>query len=343
MKFRSAFLVIAVLTLSGRPAWTGQGQLKNPSQSSASDSTHTPAAVPTFKVAVNLVLVEVTVRDRHGQIVDGLKRDDFEIFEDGAEERIRYFSRDELPLALALVIDRSTSIAAVLEELREAASNTLALLKPEDQVALFTFADQPKLAIALTKNRDAITDEIPAILVGGGTDINDALVDAASYLGKEAPGRQHALILVSDNEATDPSQNTEEQIIQTALKTEASIYSIEIGFQEHGRRLFHPLAESSFDAIRRIARETGGEVVELRTAGSVENAMDIVISRLKQRYTLGYISANQNMDGAFRTIEVRIAGRSKHGKNQYKIFTRRGYYAPTASRGSPAPPPNPPR
>lgn len=343
MKHCAAILAIGFLVLVCRPARAGQAPSKVPSRRSTPATSRTPASVPTFKVAVNLVLVEATVRDRHGSIVDGLKRDDFDILEDGVEQRIRYFSRDELPLALALLIDRSTSIAAVLEELRQAALETLPLLKPEDQVAMFTFADRAKLAVALTTDRNAIVDEIPAILIGGGTDINDALIDAATYLGEAAPARQHAIILVSDNEATTPSLDSEQQVINTALKTQTSIYSIEIGFQEHGRRLFHPLAESSFDTIRRIARETGGEVVELRTAGSVESAMDIVISRLKQRYTLGYISANQNMDGAFRIIDVKIAGQSKHGKNQYKIFTRRGYYAPATQAGASPAPANPPK
>ncbi len=326
-----------------RPAGTAQAPSKTPSRHSAPAASRPSASIPTFKVAVNLVLVEATVRDRRGSIVDGLKRDDFEVFEDGVEQRIRYFSRDELPLALALVIDRSTSIAAVLEELREAALNTLTLLKPEDQVAMFTFADRSKLAVALTTDRNAIVEEIPAILVGGGTDINDALVDAAAYLGEAAPARLHAVILISDNEATTPSLNGEQQVIDSSLKTQTSIYSIEIGFQEHGRRLFHPLAESSFDAIRRVARDTGGEVVELRTAGSIENAMNIVISRLKERYTLGYTSANQNLDGAFRRIDAVIAGQSKHGKNQYKIFTRRGYYAPAAQAVASPPSSNPPK
>ncbi len=343
MKYRAAVLVVAFLMLIWRPAGAAQAPSKTLSQHSTPAASRPSASVPTFKVAVNLVLVEATVRDRHGGIVDGLKRDDFEVFEDGVEQRIRYFSRDELPLAFALVIDRSTSIAAVLEELREAALNTLTLLKPEDQIAMFTFADRSKLAVALTTDRNTIADEIPAILVGGGTDINDALVDAAAYLGEAAPARQHALMLISDNEATTPSLNSEQQVIDSSLKTQTSIYSIEIGFQEHGRRLFHPLAESSFDAIRRIARETGGEVVELRTAGSIESAMNIVISRLKERYTLGYISANQNMDGAFRRIDVVIAGRSKHGKSQYKIFTRRGYYAPAAQAVASPPPSNPPK
>ncbi len=341
MKHRAAIFAVAFLMLLCPRARAGQAPPKTPSRRSTPAASRTPASIPTFKVAVNLVLVEATVRDRHGGIIDGLKRDDFEVFEDGIKQQIRYFSRDELPLALALVIDRSTSIAAVLEELRLAALDTLTLLKPEDQVAMFTFADRSKLAVALTRDRNAIVDEIPAILVGGGTDINDALADAADYLGEAAPARQHAIILVSDNEATTPSLSNEQHVIITALKTQTSIYSIEIGFQEHGRRLFHPLAESSFDAIRHIAGETGGEVVELRTAGSIETAMNIVISRLKQRYTLGYISANQNMDGAFRTIEVQIAGQSKHGKNQYKIFTRRGYYAPAAQADTAPAPANP--
>jgi Ca-activated chloride channel family protein len=322
MKQLTAILGLALLVLVCGPASGAQA----PEKTSA-PARH-PSGVPVFKVDVDVVLVEATVRDRHGSIVNGLKRDDFEILEDGVRQHIRYFSRDKLPLALALVIDRSSSIAAVLEELRQAAADTLPLLKPQDRVAMFTFADTPTLAVPLSTDRSAIVDEIPAILIGGGTDINDALVKAAQYLGSAAPNQQHVVILISDNEATSAGRHDEQQVVRTALETQTSIYSIEIGFQEHGRRLFHPLSENSFESVRKMARETGGEVVELRVAGSVESAMARIIAQLKQRYTLGYESTNKNKDGGFRKIEVRIAGPSRHWRNHYKIFTRRGYYAP---------------
>src|ERR1051326_21876 len=94
----------------------------------------------TIKSEVSLVIVDATVRDQNGGIVANLAPQDFHLYEDGAEQRISYFSRDELPLAVALVLDRSGSMGPVLRRLRSVAYEALSLLKPEDQVALFDFA-----------------------------------------------------------------------------------------------------------------------------------------------------------------------------------------------------------
>ena len=113
----------------------------------------------TLKVDVNMVLVEATVRDDKGRIVNDLKREDFRVFEDGVEQQITYFSRDELPLAVALVVDGSGSISPVLPELHHAAYDTLSQLKPEDQVALYAFATHPERLVDLTTDRKSIADE----------------------------------------------------------------------------------------------------------------------------------------------------------------------------------------
>ena len=94
----------------------------------------------TLKVDVNLVLVEATVRDNKGRIINDLEPEDFRVLEDGVEQQITYFSRDELPLAVALVVDGSGSISPVLPQLHHAAHDTLSQLKPDDQVALYAFA-----------------------------------------------------------------------------------------------------------------------------------------------------------------------------------------------------------
>ena len=93
-----------------------------------------------LKADVDLVLVEATVRDQEGGIVNNLSRENFRVYENGVEQRISYFSRDQLPLAIALVLDCSGSMGPVLKQLHRVAFDTLSSLKPDDQVALFDFA-----------------------------------------------------------------------------------------------------------------------------------------------------------------------------------------------------------
>ncbi len=109
-----------------------------------------------LRVDVQLVMVDAVVRDRNGRPMDNLQREDFRVFEDGTEQPITSFSQDKLPLAVALVVDRSGSIGFVMRQLRRTAYQTLSQLKPDDQVALFAFADQALRLEDLTTDRQRI-------------------------------------------------------------------------------------------------------------------------------------------------------------------------------------------
>jgi VWFA-related protein len=113
-------------------------------------------------VDVNMV-VEATVRNDKGKIADDLQRENFRVFEDGVEQKIIYFSRDELPLAVALVVDGSRSISPMLGELHRAAYDTLSQLKPEDHVALYAFARHPERLVDLTTDRRSIAQSLMGI------------------------------------------------------------------------------------------------------------------------------------------------------------------------------------
>jgi len=157
----------------------------------------------TIRVDVNLVVLDATVKTKDGQIMGDLKKEDFEVREDGVAKKIELFSRDELPLNVALVLDLSDSIGPFLEPLRDAAATTLAALKPEDEVALFTFSTEAELRTPLTKDKTKITGQIGSFKAGGATNINDGIFVAAEYLLKEAPKGRRVIILVSDDVGTD--------------------------------------------------------------------------------------------------------------------------------------------
>jgi len=305
-------------------AQDGQHHAAPPTQSSGGS-----AQSSIIKVEVDLVPVEVSVRDPRGRPLEDLTRDDFRVFEDGVEQQIRYFSHADLPLALALVVDSSTSVAAALADLRQGALDTLSLLKRDDQVALFSFTDKPEQVRALTTDRSALAEDIAAISPGGGTNITDALYEAAVYLGRSAPGRRHAIILVSDNEPTDRGQHDDSQVIREALDSVTMIYSIKVGYFEHSRwyYLTHS-AEAGLGSVDKVCRATGGTVLDSRNTGSVTAALATLIAWLKEGYSLAYSSDNPRQDGAYRRIEVRLAPRFGNPHKKYSVYAREGYYAP---------------
>ncbi len=280
----------------------------------------------TLQVDVRMVLVEATVRDDKGRIINDLKREDFHVFEDGVEQQITHFSRDELPLAIALVVDGSDSIAPVLPQLHQAAYDTLSELKPGDQVALYAFASHPERIVDLTTDRKAIAESIMGIGSAGGTNIADALYGSIEYLGQEAGDRRHAVIMVSDNIPTAKGEFNVNDVIRLALETQTIVYSVRFGRDRLEGTLDEPGWIPGARWVSKIMQETGGEIIDMAAVGSAQKAMAAVIARLKQRYTLGYQSSNTRRDRAFRTIEVRLSSRAQDPNHPYRIFARHGYY-----------------
>jgi Ca-activated chloride channel family protein len=275
------------------------------------------------------VLVDVGVHDDHGRAVGILKQGDFHVFEDGKEQEICAFSHEELPLAVALVVDNSSSIAAALEELRAGALDTLALLKPADQVAIFSFGEKPEMEEGLTSDHEALSVDLWALSPYGGTALNDALYEAALYLGRAARQRRRAVILVSDNEPSDEETRDVPQVVRAAQQSGTPIYSVKVGFLQHSRTFFLTHPEPRLHDVEKICRQTGGEMIDTRSGISVTSAMQAIITWLKQGYTLGYSPSNKRLDGTYRTIEVRLNGRSDPRMHKYTIYARQGYYAPT--------------
>jgi len=280
----------------------------------------------TLKVDVRMVLVEVTVRDVKGRIINDLKRENFHLYEDGVEQQITHFSRDELPLAVALVVDSSGSIAPELPQLHQAAYDALSQLKPGDQVALFAFATHPERIVDLTTDRRAIADGILGIGSAGGTNIADALYGSIEYLGQEALERRHAVIMISDNQPTAKGDFSSKDIIRLALETQTIVYSVRFGVGRSEDSGDEPGWIPGARWVNEIMPETGGEIIDMAGMGSVQKAMAAVIARLKQRYTLGYQSSNTRRDHAFRQIEVSLSGRAQDPKHPYRVFARHGYY-----------------
>jgi len=227
---------------------------------------------------------------------------------------------------VALVIDGSDSISPELGELHHAAYDTLSQLKPDDQVTLYAFAAHPERLVDLTTDRRSIAESIKDIGSTGGTNIADALYASIEYLGQEARGRRHAVIMVSDNEPTARGEFTGQDVIRLALETQTLVYSVRFGRDRLGGTLEEPGFIPGARWVSNIMEESGGEVIDMAAVGSAQKAMAAIITRLKQRYTLGYQTSNPRRDHAFHPIEVRLADRAQKPKHPYKVFARSGYY-----------------
>ncbi len=308
-----AGLALVMLPGSGSAKLQGQGQAESLSSSAQEQSEGR------IRVTTSLTLVEATVKDKRGQVLGELKADDFRVYEDGAEQKIAHFSRDEIPLAVAMVLDLSGSIEPFLGPLRYASMSSLKALKKEDQVALFTFTNDVERRVGLTHDKRAVSDEFESLSAGGATNINDAVYQAAQYLAQQAPAARRVIILVSDNKATDRGSVSASEVTRAVLEADAAVYSTKVP----GR---NPVNLSlSFGGglvdVEKLAQETGGEMFDVQKEGSMYVTLKKVIDRLKTRYTLGYVPPTPG-DGKFHRLEVRLAA----GTAGHTIVSKKGYY-----------------
>jgi len=132
--------------------------------------------------------------------------------------------------------------------------------------------------------------------------------------------------MVSDNEPTAKGEFTGDDVIRLALETQTIVYSVRFGRDRLGGTLDEPGWIPGARWVSKIMDRTGGEIIEMAAVGSVQKAMAAVITRLKQRYTLGYQSTDTRSDRVFREIDVRLSDRAQNPKHPYRIFARRGYY-----------------
>ena len=272
-----------------------------------------------IRVDVNLVLVDATVKTKAGQIMADLKQDDFELREDGVTQKIEVFSRDELPLNVALVLDLSDSIGPFLGPLRDAAGTALAALKPEDEVALFTFSTEAELRVPFTNDKTEIARQINSFHVGGATNINDGIFVAAKYLLNAPPKGRRVIILVSDDVGT-------RDIVTESIAADAVLYNLKIpGYNPPGT-LFAASMVPGLVNIRRVTEQTGGEIFDVQDVAHLDAAFRALIQRIKTRYTLGYYTKATGAEGKPHKLDVRLTSSFGKKGHDYVVLAKSGYY-----------------
>jgi Ca-activated chloride channel family protein len=277
-------------------------------------------------IRVNLVLVDATVKTKAGQIMADLKQDDFELREDGVTQKIEVFSRDELPLNVALVLDLSDSIGPFLGPLRDAAGTALAALKPEDEVALFTFSTEAELRVPFTNDKTEIARQINSFHVGGATNINDGIFVATKYLLNAPPKGRRVIILISDDVGTSAGGQGTRDIVTESIAADAVLYNLKIpGYNPPGT-LFAASMVPGLVNIRRVTEQTGGEIFDVQDVAHLDAAFRALIQRIKTRYTLGYYTKATGAEGKPHKLDVRLTSSFGKKGHDYVVLAKSGYY-----------------
>lgn len=268
-----------------------------------------------IKVDTSLILVNATITDADGKPAAGLKRGQFRIFEDGAEQEISVFETQETPFAAVILLDTSGSMEARVSLARSAAINFLDGLRPDDSAAIYNFDTKVSLVQDFSNSRD-ITEKVFDLKAAGYTAMNDAIFKAAQELGKRAEKRK-AIIVLSDG-ADNRSGRSADKALKAASAANATIYTVDMSALDTGGKE----RMQSQGALKNFAEKTGGIFIPTPGGNALRNAFTNIVKELGVQYTVGYQSTNTKKDGKWRAIEIKVA------RPNLNIRTRKGYNAP---------------
>jgi hypothetical protein len=181
-----------------------------------------------FKSGVELINVTITVTDRSGRFVSGLRQDDFMVYDDDAPVEITHFSSERTPVSLGIVLDTSGSMAGEkIESARSAIFNFLqALPDPLDEFFMYRFSGDPDLVHDWTDNRDAIARSLGRVRPSGGTAMYDAVAEAVP-MAQGGQNRKKAVVIISDGNDTNSRLNVRD-VQHLIRETEVLVYAVGI-------------------------------------------------------------------------------------------------------------------
>jgi Ca-activated chloride channel homolog len=270
----------------------------------------------TLKVDVKLVNVFVTVTDDHGAPIANLKKEDFNLLEDGREQKISVFDRESaLPLSIILAVDTSLSTRKDLPlELASARKFTHAILRPVDNLALYKFSETVDEVVPFTSDLGRIDRGIDRIRNGAATALYDALFLASRALDK----RQGRKVLVVITDGGDTVSKTDyKEAVRAAVEAEAIVYSI----------IVVPIEASAGrdtggeHALIQISSDTGGKYYYASSISQLDDAFRQISDELRTQYLLAYYPSQRFADSDFRRLQVTVKGNSSD-----RVRHRTGYY-----------------
>jgi Ca-activated chloride channel homolog len=328
------FSIIVVVVLAGFTAGSSAQQTPaspptpQPSTQQApappSPSTAASRQQPSFRSGIDIVSLNITVTDATNHYVTDLAENDFSVFEDGVKQSVTFFSRRQQPVAMSLLLDSSASMEQHLGTLQTAATNFIKKLKPNDIAQVIDFDSRVEIRQGFTGNQTELQSAIEQTNAGGSTSLHNAIYIALKELRKvkavsEEDVRRQALIVFSDGEDTSSLVSFEE-VLDLAKRSETAIYAIALRGNDVQAKGFR---EAEF-VMRTLAQETGGRAFFPARIDDLTGVYAQIADELASQYTLGYISANQRRDGAWRRLVVQVA------RANITPRTKKGYYAPTS-------------
>ena len=276
------------------------------------------------EVVLNATVLEGT------KLVPDLKKESFQIFEDGVKQSLISFQHTDLPVSIALVVDNSGSMSRKRPSVNKSALDLIQASNPQDEAFVVNFSDEAFIDQEFTNDVSKLRDGLSHIESRGGTALYDAVVASADKLVADAKRPKQVLILITDGEDNASTLNLEQTIRRVQQLSGPVIYSIGLLF---GDEMSRAEVRHARRALEMLSTETGGIAFFPKSIEQIDQIAAEVARDIRNQYTLGYHSTKPTTEPGFRRVIVNAEDKG-HGK--LTVRTRTGYF-PVVRVGKQAP------
>jgi len=330
---RSAlFLLLAVMLLLISDARAQDPEIDSPHISphaNAKISSYIPAGatLPTLssrpmRVDVDLVLVPVTVVDSMSRPVIDLPQQNFSLLESGVQQQIRYFSHEDGPISVALVLDFSGSMRDKIEFVHQAVDEFFQNANPDDDYYVISVSDKPTLIADASQSTNTILARLATVEPKGMTSLYDSIYLGVNKL-RSSRYKRRAMVIVSDG-GDNHSRYTLKEIKSVLAESDILTYSIGI-FDDIPIPLFKSIEERwGRKWLDEVTRVSGGRNISADDRRQIPQIAGLISREMRSQYVLGYRPTDSHKDGKWRKISVKLV----ENPFQMHVHFKEGYLAP---------------
>jgi Ca-activated chloride channel homolog len=299
------------------PASTPQPSIQ---ESEPQPAAQTPGAddqgMFVFKKQVEEVVLHATVTDAQQHLVTGLDRTSFQVFEHGVPQTITSFRREDVPVAIGIVIDNSGSMRDKREKVNEAVMNLIRASNPNDEVFVVNFGQEPYLDQDFTSNVQLLQTALHQVSARGSTALYDAILASSVHLRNNPRLQKKVLLVITDGQDNMSEVTLDEASRRLQQPNGPTVYSIGLlGVQGRGR-----------EALQDLSQRSGGVAYFPSTLDDVDNITRTVAHDIRSQYMIAYRPHNQNAKPGYESVKVTATA---PGYGALTVRTRTGYYDST--------------
>lgn len=267
-----------------------------------------------FRKQVQEVVLHATVVDEAGHLATGLDRSAFSIFVNGVPEPITSFHREDVPVAMGIVVDNSGSMRDKRERVNQAVLNLIRVSNPEDEIFVVNFGQTPYLDQDFTSDTGLLQAALHEVSARGTTALYDAVVASTVHLQNNPRRDKKVLLVVTDGEDNMSQETLQQAIRKLQVNKGATLYAI--GLTDEG------MTRAGRNALQNLAASTGGVAYFPRSLNEVDDITRTVAHDIRSQYTLAFKPGTSAQKG-YQSIRVEAKG---NGRSRLTVRTKSGYY-----------------